>query len=205
MNKTELIQTEILYADLHKKYGDSYKTLNWGRQEGQRIRFKILAEIANLANKSVLDVGCGLGHFADWLKEQQTMVQYTGLDITPSLITAARNRHPHHEFLEGNILDEHIFKNQKFDYVFASGIFSTYHKSALELQKSIINRLWSFSQCGIAFNSLSVWAENKEAGEYYADPFIVADFCRLISPWVVLRHDYHPRDFTIYLTKFPRK
>lgn len=205
MTQTEITKTENLYTRRYEQYGDSYKTLDWGNQEGQWLRFKILAEIGDISNSSILDVGCGLGHFVDWLEEQQITAQYTGLDLTSTLVTAAQKRHPHHQFITGDIQSEQILQDQSFDYVFASGVFSTYHKNAFGFQKSIINRLWSFSQCGIAFNSLSVWAENKEAGEYYADPFIVADFCRLISPWVVLRHDYHPRDFTIYLTKLPRK
>jgi hypothetical protein len=53
----------------------------------------------------------------------------------------------------------------------------------------------------VAFNSLSAWATDQEAGEFYADPLRVVDFCRRITPRVVLRHDYHPRDFTVYLYK----
>ena len=53
----------------------------------------------------------------------------------------------------------------------------------------------------VAFNSLSSWANDKEKGEFYADPLEVLKFCKTLSPWVVLRHDYHSRDFTIFIYK----
>ena len=53
----------------------------------------------------------------------------------------------------------------------------------------------------VAFNSLSAWADDPEAGEYYADPLEVTAFCRTLTPWVAMRHDYHGRDFTCYLYK----
>jgi hypothetical protein len=56
----------------------------------------------------------------------------------------------------------------------------------------------------LAFNSLSNWANDQEANEFYADPVQVLNFCRELTPWVVLRHDYHPRDFTVYMYKTPR-
>ena len=38
-------------------------------------------------------------------------------------------------------------------------------------------------------------------GEFYTDPLQTLAFCRTLTPWVTLRHDYHSRDFTIYMRK----
>ena len=35
----------------------------------------------------------------------------------------------------------------------------------------------------------------------YSDPSQVFRFCKSLSEWVVLRHDYLPHDFTIYMYK----
>jgi hypothetical protein len=39
----------------------------------------------------------------------------------------------------------------------------------------------------------------QEPGEFYADPVEIVRFCRSLTPWVVLRHDYLAHDFTVYL------
>jgi hypothetical protein len=51
----------------------------------------------------------------------------------------------------------------------------------------------------IAFNSLSRWAPDMDVNEFHADPVKVLAICRNLTPWVVLRHDYHPGDFSVYL------
>ena len=44
---------------------------------------------------SVLDVGCGSGHLADFVSAEQ----YVGVDVDEASLKAARLRHPHHRFL----------------------------------------------------------------------------------------------------------
>ena len=66
---------------------------------------------------------------------------------------------------------------------------------------SIIEKMFELSTGVIAFNSLSSWAKDPQAKEFYADPATVLHFCRELTPWVVLRHEYHPRDFTVFMYK----
>ena len=54
--------------DLEKKYHEKFgnytgvKSLGWGNEETQKVRFKVLMEISGLQiTDSVLDVGCGYG------------------------------------------------------------------------------------------------------------------------------------------------
>jgi len=98
-----------------------------------------------------------------------------------------------------NILDNSI--RERFDLVTANGIFYLLGREAWPTMQEIVRRMYAIAEHAVAFNSLSTWAEEKEAGEFYADPAEVLQFCRTLTPWVVLRHDYHPRDFTIYMYK----
>jgi hypothetical protein len=70
--------------------------------------------------------------------------------------------------------------------------------------QSMIERMFALATRAVAFNSLSTWSSDQQAGEFYADPLQTVQFCRELTPWVVLRHDYHPRDFTVYLYKTAR-
>jgi len=69
------------------------------------------------------------------------------------------------------------------------------------MMKNLVERMFSLCTSAVAFNSLSAWCADKDEGEFYADPFRTVNFCRELTPWVSLRHDYHSRDFTVYLYK----
>lgn len=193
------------YQQLFNEHGISHKTLDWGSQEGQHLRFKILSEIGNLNGKSILDVGCGLGDFHGWLVDHNIKADYTGIDLTPALVEQARKSHPGLTFIQGSILDESVLVRRQFDFVFASGIFATYKVGANSWQEGAVARMWNLATEGVAFNTLSSWASDQDADEYYAEPGEVLNACRKLTRWVVLRHDYHPRDFTVYLLKEQRQ
>ena len=67
--------------------------------------------------------------------------------------------------------------------------------------KTFITKMFEACEELVVFNSLSSWATDKVEGEFYADPLATLLFCKTLSPWVTLRHDYHPRYFTIYIYK----
>src|SRR5947209_1865791 len=96
------------YSDLVARHGLDVKALDWGSRASQEVRFRVLAEavgnVAALAGTRILDVGCGLGDLHAWLQAAGIAADYTGLDITPAMVTAARARFPSVRFLEGNLL-----------------------------------------------------------------------------------------------------
>jgi SAM-dependent methyltransferase len=49
--------------------------------------------------ESVLDVGCGAGGFAEVWRACRGSIRYTGVDISPPLVEAARRAHPEHDFV----------------------------------------------------------------------------------------------------------
>jgi SAM-dependent methyltransferase len=205
MSNKEDKLTARRYRRLFDEHGQSHKSLNWGSQEGQYLRFRILAEIGVLEGKRILDVGCGLGDFAGWLSQNNIRADYTGLDLTPELVEQAHKSYPKLNFIQGSILDESLLAGQQFDFVFTSGIFYTYSIAGDAWLRSAVSRMWGLCKEGVAFNSLSAWAQLHDANEYYADPSATLEYCRTLTSWVAMRHDYHPRDFTIYLSRRARQ
>lgn len=189
-----------VYADLLAKHGHSFKSLNWGSFKSQQLRFKILSDIGLQAGDSVLDIGCGLADYYLWLSNNIPGVDYSGIDLSPSMINQAVKRFPELSLRSGTIFDN-PFKELKFDYVFASGIFYLRKESPESYLFSTIKAMFDHCNKGVAFNSLSTWSSSQTPGEFYANPSSVIDFCRSLTPYVVLRHDYHPCDFTVYITK----
>jgi trans-aconitate methyltransferase len=157
-----------------------------------------------LANISLLDVGCGFADFATYLQPRFSGLKYSGIDLSSAMVAEARRNQPELDLRVENICDASF--DRTFDVVTANGIFYLLGEQAWPMMQQIIERLYALAASAVAFNSLSAWAkkEEQEAGEVYADPIKVVDFCRRLTPWVVLRHDYHPRDFTIYMYKTGR-
>jgi ubiquinone/menaquinone biosynthesis C-methylase UbiE len=163
----------------------------------------VLAGIGELRDCRILDVGCGLGDFAQWLAQHDIDVHYTGLDVTPAVIERAKRRLPQGRFFQGDILSVEL-PSAKFDYVFCSGIFTHRRRNPKAFFHASIRRMFELCRAGVAFNCLSAWAARKETREFHADPLETLRFCRTLTQWVTLRHDYHPGDFTIYLYRRPR-
>jgi SAM-dependent methyltransferase len=187
------------YQDLVQKYGHDPRACDYGRPQSQEIKFRVLSEAMPVKGRSVLDVGCGFADFHRFLRDRFGEVRYSGIDVCPAMVEEARRLDPHCEVKLANILDASI--RERFDLVTANGIFYLLGDEAWPTMQEIVRRMYAVAEHAVAFNSLSSWAEDKEAGEFYADPAEVLQFCRTLTPWVLLRHDYHPRDFTIYMYK----
>src|SRR3970282_2745477 len=85
-------QRHIVQYDqgLLNDHGPSTLVADASTIENQRIRYEVLTDMADYNGKSVLDVGCGLGWFAEYLSWTFVSVKYMGVDISPSLIAQAQ-------------------------------------------------------------------------------------------------------------------
>ena len=187
-----------LYTNLFRKFKYSYQSLDWGSKKNQLLRFKILAEIGNLRGKKILDVGCGFGDFLFWLKKKNIKIDYTGIDLVEGLLEIAKKKSKKNKFIYGNILNKRIFENNKFDYVFASGIFTHYSpKNSEKTMFQILKRMWDLSSEGIAFNFLGNNAKKKFPFEFSIDPKSVVKNCCKLSKKMILKKNYLQNDFNI--------
>lgn len=187
------------YRKLWQQHGEAPQSLDWSSATTQQRRFAVLVEGLDLRGQRVLDVGCGLGHLADWLQHAGVAVRYTGLDLTPDLLAAASRRHPQHRFVLGSVLDAEVLRGARFDVVLSSGLFYTYPEGGMSWLQRAVARMWSWTDQVLAFNSLSTWAARREPGEFQADPAEVLHWCGSLSTRLLLRHDYHDGDFTVQM------
>ncbi len=71
--------------------------------------------------KSILDVGCAAGSFSEAVKMYNKNLEYTGVDISASMICEAKRRFPDDSFFicDGQTLD---FPDNSFDIVLCFGV-----------------------------------------------------------------------------------
>jgi trans-aconitate methyltransferase len=187
------------YDGLVQTYGHDPRACDYGRAESQMAKFRVLADVAPLSNKSLLDVGCGFADFSAYLNERYSNVAYSGIDLSESMIREARRSRPNLDVRVCNIMD--VDGDNIADVVTANGIFYLLEEQAPNLMHAIVARMFALCRQALAFNSLSSWAPDQVKEEFYADPAQTLSWCRELSPFVVLRHDYHSRDFTVYIYK----
>jgi SAM-dependent methyltransferase len=185
------------------EFGHDVRACDYGREESQRIKFEVLSEVLPVDGLTLLDVGCGFADYASYLEERFPALRYTGIDISPRMVEEARRLHPGLDIRLGNILEGAV--QEDFDVVTANGIFYLLGAEAPELMRCIVGQMFGMARLAVAFNSLSAWAPDREPGEFYANPTETVGFCGTLTRWVSMRHDYHPRDFTVYLYRAARR
>lgn len=188
------------YTDAFDLYGpEDAKGVHWLDRDSQNIRLRVLLNIADLSGKSILDVGCGTGELFALLQKNNIKANYTGIDIVPEFITAAKKRFPEIEnvFQEKDIFDV----TESYDYILASGALSFKVKENLKFYKSMIQKMWSSVKVALAFNMLNrdIHADDETYAAY--NPKEIADFCGKLGAKVEVITDYLPQDFTIVMRR----
>jgi 2-polyprenyl-3-methyl-5-hydroxy-6-metoxy-1,4-benzoquinol methylase len=188
------------YAERWREYGYDTRSLGIGSRESQEIRFEVLAQMGDLRNASILDVGCGFGDLHSFLERRGIPVRYAGLDIQPAFIEEARRRHPSDEFSCADV--EGFEPKEPPDYVFISGTFNVkFRKDQEAWVFRILKRLFEKSRHGVGINMLSTYYDPGHFRDdmFYCRPEHALTQAHAITRWVTLRHDYLPHDFTLYL------
>ena len=96
-DKRQLMKTAEQYKELtireFTRAADQYETSHAGIYEMCREDYPYIAEeLAKEEYTDLLDCGCGTGAIISILYEKDRSKHYTGLDLTPAMIEAARNR-----------------------------------------------------------------------------------------------------------------
>ncbi|MBF0106866.1 MAG: class I SAM-dependent methyltransferase [Deltaproteobacteria bacterium] len=187
------LKQKSLYSFLNRTQTDPLKKLSWSSRKSQAIRFRTFTLIGDLDNKSVLDIGCGLGDFFHYLVTQGLDINYTGYDIVPDFIKTCAQHYPQAHFVNKNIL---LTKNnEKFDYVFSSGIFAL---GNLTFFKEMVRA--SFNLCTQAY-AFNIHQTNQD-GFFNIAPATAHAYCKKLSPSrISLHNNYLPHDYSVFMYK----
>src|SRR5215471_17570934 len=104
MNESERTSLVGLYSERVAELGYDVRSLGWKSREEQTLRFQVLADIADLTNSTVCDMGCGFGDLLPYLTDRFGTVQYHGVDICRDLLEIATRRRPDIRFSLADIL-----------------------------------------------------------------------------------------------------
>lgn len=167
----------------------------------QRMRFEVFVINHNLQGCSLLDVGCGTGDLFDHLQRRGAPCEYTGIDLSPAMIRRARTRFPSAAFFEGNAVD--AFSDKQFDYTVSIGIHNIKVSRAWDILAASLRH--QYEMCKRAAHASLLSDRYEKFGEH-VQAWRVEEVLALalsITPYVVLRNDYLPNDFSVTLYRHP--
>lgn len=187
-----------------EREGDSPKGVDWNSRDAQQLAFRVIKSMGIGADSSVLDVGCGLAHFYDFLIDGGYTGAYTGVDISHKLVAEAKRRQPHLNLIVADILNDTTGEMERgYDFVIGSGLFTLKADApAQEFERfvaALIRRMFKLSRVGVVFNMLSSYVDFEVERLYYANPQQYFRFAKSLTRFVSLKHDYPSYFFTMAL------
>jgi len=204
MDQHEIQEAIDRYNKRYELYGISEKALGWGEKGRGKLRFEILLSQWSFEGQSVLDFGCGFGDLFEYMVGTgRKCNQYTGVDINSTFIDIAQKKFKTDaQFLVQNMLEDH--SGLSVDFVLSSGVFNHKLKDNIGFIEDCFEVFNTVSQKGFAVNFLSDKVDFKHDYTYHADPAEIVKLAYRYSNNIVLRNDYMPYEFTIFINKFSK-
>lgn len=201
MKRHDTHPAEALYNARFAQYGRDIKTVGWGTEDSQRLRFEVLFRGLDARGKTVLDVGCGLGDLIPFLNARTGGdYRYIGIDVADQLVASARAAHPgaDREFFAGDIFSVAL---PSVDIAVLSGALSLKVAGIEDYAQATMARMYELSREAACLNFLSKYADYElEKNQHYLPEAIFSSAWKL-SRCVNLFHDYPLYEFTVQLLK----
>lgn len=180
-------------------YGESPKALLWWDYPSMAIRFRELVKEVPVADKTILDAGCGMGDLLPYLYAKSPRFKYLGVDKNKGFIEIAKRRYEGHEFKLG---DPFNHKVGTFEVVISSGVMNGNVRNWMVKRKRMIANLFEQATEVLAFNMAgSLKPPPNDSLIAYADAAEIFEYCKTLSSKVTLKTDYLDKDFTIVMLK----
>ena len=175
---------------------DPARRVGWPARWMQWLAFEMLAGVADLNGRVVLDAGCGLGDLLPYLQSNGWQGTYVGIDVVPELLNEAKNRHPGEQFVLANLLTDDI---PPCDYALAGGLFDYRLPDSASRMRLTLERLFERVRCGLAWTIFI--APGSPEMSYSEPPGDLLAVCKGLTPWVIMRSDANLNLATFYLYK----
>lgn len=195
-----------IYRQKFKEFGVSPEALQWKSKGAAHQRFRQFWAEIDFDDKNVLDVGCGFGEMGNFLTKRYKNVRYKGVDIMPEFIENGKKIYPDLDLEVEDFFGQP--KPETYDTVICSGALNSNFgnkEENLEFRKRAIKAMFEHTTNVCAFNMLGGHPAPKNDKEdsniWYSDSMEILEYCMSLTRRVILRHQYHPSDFTIFMYK----
>jgi hypothetical protein len=179
-----IIQLQLnSYKENYIKHGNTPLGVFWNNVETQYERFNQLITPL-LAYKSsdfsICDVGSGVCDLHKFLLSREIKHSYTGIEIVREMVEVAKKNYPEISVINQDLLVDDY--QERFDFCVLSGTFNLLGKNDkndfMQFIFRIIDKMYSISDVGIAFNTLTTYSTFNDPELFYLDPKITLDYIK---------------------------
>ena len=196
------------YARRFKEKGAHAEGVFWSSQVSQTARFEqVLANMKaefGSARFCLADIGCGYGALFHYIQSKPAwhLIDYSGVDITPEMVSYCKRKHPSHE---------HRFSlgrqpKHPVDFAVFIGTFNLCHTDDYELWEDYIMRQlaisWVCVRYGLILNITSLEIAKINNQIFYVSPEAFADkLASRFGPVSTTPTQFVPQDTTYIICK----
>lgn len=191
-------KSKEVYEEAFNTYGDNTKSCLWDKP--MIMRYRELVKVATLDGASILEIGCGIGGFYEYLVSDCGIknITYTGIDLVGGMIELAKEKYPDAHFETRDIFQQPLQKT--YDYVFLCGVFFVGADGSKEFMKRMLKEAFALCNKALAFNFISSYVNFKDEGTAYYDPTDVFKYCIENLSWNVnMHHHYEKCDVSAFV------
>lgn len=195
------------YENCLEQHGDSHLGVDWPNAIDASVRYNIMIDLIRSGERdfSILDFGCGVGHFLEHLQIKALKgYQYTGVDLSAKFIELCKKKFPAERFFQIDIIDEML--PEEYDYIVANGVFTEKRdlsfNEMFDFFSVVVLKLFQACKVGCAFNVMSAQVEWKRDDLFHLPLDRLADFLAAnLSRNFIIRNDYGLYEYTVYIYK----
>lgn len=205
MDKKSRQKISIQYDKLIEKHGFTMQALYVEgaryKKAHQKTKFQfILNELDK--NDSLLDVGCGLGHLAEYCKGGGWKGEYTGVDISMGMVEAARTRLKTDNVHQLDILEDSYDRNHHVVASVATLQEKPPHEKAVEYLERMIEKMFQICTKCVVFDIFSSrFADYRKPGNIYVDPASFVETLYRFTNRLIIFNNYNPYQLMVVLYK----
>lgn len=192
------------YTAKVQAHGATAPGVDWRDEAGQQRRFgELLRGLDPGTIGSIADLGCGYGALARFVHATIGPIPYTGYDIAPAMLDAAR---AHCRDLPSARFVQSARPLERFDVIVASGIFNVRLDADADRWQALVHDtiqgMVAHADRAVAFNCLTGFsdADRQESRLWYPDPGTLLNWClSQFGRRVALYHDSGLYEFTVQI------
>jgi SAM-dependent methyltransferase len=203
--------TEACVATLHH-HGDTFQGAGYTKSaDNARRCYSVMRDLIRPASDpvTIVDLGCGLGHFYEFLRDHGAGhdFRYVGIDLSADHLAICRAKYPGVDFRQADVL---VNPDQlpQCDYVVMNGLFNyrgeTTQDEMVKYFHAMLQAVWPRCSRGMAFNVMSRLVDWERQDLFHLSFDEVATFVwGGLSRHVAIRQDYAMYEFTTYVYREP--
>lgn len=200
LSEEDCSNLSALYDGRFAEHGASVKTVGWGSESDQSMRFEVLCRNLDLTGKRILDIGCGLGDFVLWAEKRYgSNFDYVGMDLARDLVKSAQERlgGPRRNFIADTLgADSNV---GEFDVIVLSGTLTFKTTDNMSTMRTLLSNAFERCQEVLCCNFMTSYADTQLEKNFHYSPEEVFKFAKSLTRFVVLHHDYPLYEFTVQM------